>query len=92
MNTGESLCADCGYECCICDDYITLQPELTKPTVLPATVKFYVSLVRHGGAGWAAGPCGTDYMYVTSALRAYRSIDACRIYPVDLPMLSVPTE
>lgn len=65
MNTGESLCEDC-----YCD-----QPALTTHDPLPATVKFYISLVRYGSAGWAA-------------LRAYTSIDACRIYPVS----KVPTE
>lgn len=90
MNTGESICADCGHELCMCDE-IPLRPKLTTHAPLPATVVFYVSLVRHGAAGWAAGPCGTDYAYITSALRSYKSIDACRIYPVDLPVHTVPT-
>lgn len=83
MNTGESLCEDCGHELCYCD-----QPALTAHIPLPATVKFYISLVRYGSAGWAAGPCGTDRAYILAALRAYTSIDACRIYPVS----KVPTE
>lgn len=87
MNTGESLCEDCGHELCYCD-----QPALTTHDPLPATVKFYISLVRYGNAGWAAGPCGTDHAYILAALRAYTSIDACRIYPVDLPVSKVPTE
>lgn len=82
MNTGESLCEDC-----YCD-----QPTLTTHDPLPATVKFYISLVRYGSAGWAAGPCGTDRAYILAALRAYTSIDACRIYPVDLPVSKVPTK
>lgn len=77
MNTGESLCEDCGHELC-CD-----QPALTTHIPLPATVKFYISLVRYGSAGWAAGPCGTDRAYILAALRAYTSI-----YPVS----KVPTK
>lgn len=91
MNTGESICADCGHELCVCDDVIPIQPALTDPTPLPATVRFYISVVRYGIAGWGPGPCGTDYDYIVSALRVYKNIDACRIYPVHLPMPTVPT-
>lgn len=87
MNTGESCCPDCGHELCVCVE----DAPLTIYAPLPDTVTFYISVVRYGIAGWGAGPCGTDYSQVTSALRVYKSIDACRIYPVQLPMSTVPT-
>lgn len=70
---------------------LPLQPELVNPAPLPDTVTFYISVVRYGIAGWGPGPCGTDLAYIQSALRVYANIDACRIYPVQLPMPTVPT-
>lgn len=87
MNTGNlDCCSDCGQELCMC-----IQPELVNPAPLPDTVTFYISVVRYGIAGWGPGPCGTDLTYIQSALRVYANIDACRIYPVQLPMPTVPT-
>ena len=87
MNTGESLCPDCGHEMCVCAD----DTPLTYYIPLPPTVTFYISVVRYGIAGWGPGPCGTDLAYIQSALLVYANIDACRIYPVQLPMPTVPT-
>lgn len=94
MNTGNlDCCPDCGQEFCMCEwgSTVVLQPELTNPAPLPDTVTFYISVVRYGIAGWGPGPCGTDLAYIQSALRVYANIDACRIYPVQLPMPTVPT-
>lgn len=69
------------------------EPVLCSPLMghqpMPASVQYYVSLVRYGQAGWGPGPCGTDLAYIEAAIRAYISIDAARIYPVKLPMPAV---
>ncbi len=69
------------------------EPVICSPLMghqpMPTHVQFYISVVRYGQAGWGAGPCGTDLAYIESAVRAMISIDACRIYPVDLPVPAV---
>ena len=95
QHSDQMVCKSCGLTWNMNDlsppECVPLQPELVNPAPLPDTVTFYISVVRYGVAGWAVGPCGTDLAYIQSTLRVYKNIDACRIYPVQLPMSAIPT-
>lgn len=66
-----------------------MEPELCPGTLValpvPDTVVIYMSLVRHTGNIWMAGPTSTSYDEVCRLLRGYTNITAARVYPVTVP-------